>query len=63
MCVCVSIYIYIYTYIYNKKNLPINTDGKKYDNGIPMTGETIFKNQFGDIGNSRKHSKKKNIPS
>ena len=37
--------------------LPMNTDGKKYKIEIPSIGEDIFRNQFGDMGNSRKHSK------
>ena len=41
----------------------MNTDGKKYKIEIPSIGEDIFRNQFGDMGNSRKHSKQKNKPS
>ena len=35
----------------------MNTDGKKYKIEIPSIGEDIFRNQFGDMGNSRKHNK------
>ena len=40
--------------------LPINTDGKNKCIGTFKIGEAMFRNQFGDIGNSRKNKRKKN---
>ena len=40
--------------------LPISTDGKNKCTGTFSMGDAMLRNQFGDIGNSRKNNRKKN---
>ena len=43
-----------------EQNSPIKTEKKNCKMGTPRTGEAIFRNQFGDMGNIRKNKRKKN---
>ena len=50
----------LYSIFLNDCYLPIKTDTKNKCIGIFSIGDAMFRNQLGDIGNSRRNSRKKN---